>query len=79
MTTTDLLKHSGDTVTAAVAEDGKLYYEGTMDTATALPWLVKLTYTGRGRDRPGRAGRQKRRAGHPPAGEPQPGLHRRFL
>ena len=25
--------------------DGKLYYEGTMDTATALPWLVKLTYT----------------------------------
>ena len=45
MTTTDPLKHSGDTVTAAVAEDGKLYYEGTMDTATALPWLVKLTYT----------------------------------
>lgn len=45
MTTTDPLKHSGDTVTATVAEDGKLYYEGTMDTATALPWLVKLTYT----------------------------------
>ena len=45
MTTTDPLEHSGDTVTAAVAEDGKLYYEGTMDTATALPWLVKLTYT----------------------------------
>ena len=44
MTTTDPLKHSGDTVTATVAEDGKLYYEGTMDTATALPWLVKLTY-----------------------------------
>ena len=74
MTTTDPLEHSGDTVTAAVAEDGKLYYEGTMDTATALPWLA-----GRGRDRPGRAGRQKRCAGHPPAGEPQPGLHRRFL
>ena len=74
MTTTDPLEHSGDTVTATVAEDGKLYYEGTMDTATALPWLVK-----RGRDRPGRAGRQKRRADHPPAGEPQPGLHRRFL
>ena len=45
MTTTDPLEHSGDTITAAVAEDGKLYYEGTMDTATALPWLVKLTYT----------------------------------
>ena len=45
MTTTDPLEHSGDTVTAAVAEDSKLYYEGTMDTATALPWLVKLTYT----------------------------------
>lgn len=45
MTTTDPLEHSGDTVTATVAEDGKLYYEGTMDTATALPWLVKLTYT----------------------------------
>ena len=45
MTTTDPLKHSGDTITATVAQDGKLYYEGTMDTATALPWLVKLTYT----------------------------------
>ena len=45
MTTTDPLEQNGDTVTAAVAEDGKLYYEGTMDTATALPWLVKLTYT----------------------------------
>ena len=45
MTTTDPLEHSGDTITATVAEDGKLYYEGTMDTATALPWLVKLTYT----------------------------------
>lgn len=45
MTTTDPLEHSGDTVTATVAQDGKLYYEGTMDTATALPWLVKLTYT----------------------------------
>ena len=32
---------AGDTVTATVAEDGKLYYEGTMDTATALPWLMK--------------------------------------
>ena len=45
MTTTDPLEHSGDTVTATMAQDGKLYYEGTMDTATALPWLVKLTYT----------------------------------
>ena len=23
----------------------RLYYEGTMDAATALPWVVKLTYT----------------------------------
>ena len=45
MTTTDPLEHSGDTITATAAQDGKLYYEGTMDTATALPWLVKLTYT----------------------------------
>ena len=44
MTTTDPLEHSGDTITATMAQDGKLYYEGTMDTATALPWLVKLTY-----------------------------------
>ena len=45
MTTTDPLEHSGDTITATMTQDGKLYYEGTMDTATALPWLVKLTYT----------------------------------
>ena len=45
MTTTDPLEQAGDTVTATVAEDGKLYYEGTMDAATALPWTVKLTYT----------------------------------
>ena len=45
MTTTDPLEQNGDTVTATVAEDGKLYYEGTMDAATALPWTVKLTYT----------------------------------
>ena len=45
MTTADPLDQSGDTITATVSEDGKLYYEGTMDTATALPWTVKLTYT----------------------------------
>ena len=45
MTTTDALDQKGDTITATVSEDGKLYYEGTMDTATALPWIVKLTYT----------------------------------
>ena len=45
MTTADALDQSGDTITATVAEDGKLYYEGTMDAATALPWVVKLTYT----------------------------------
>ena len=37
MTTTDPLEHSGDTVTATVAEDGKLYYEGTMDGAEIAP------------------------------------------
>ena len=45
MTTADALTQDGDTITATVAEDGKLYYEGTMDAATALPWIVKLTYT----------------------------------
>ena len=50
MTTTDPLEHSGDTVTATVDKDGKLYYEGTMDAATALPWTVKLTYTLDGAD-----------------------------
>lgn len=43
MTTSDAVEQSGDTVTVHVAEDGKLYYEGTMDAATALPWVVKLT------------------------------------
>ena len=45
MTTSDAVEQSGDTVTVHVTEDGKLYYEGTMDAATALPWMVKLTYT----------------------------------
>ncbi len=45
MTTADPLTQSGDTITATVSGDGKLYYEGTMDAATALPWIVKLTYT----------------------------------
>ena len=45
MTTNDAVSQSGDTVTVNVTEDGKLYYEGTMDAATALPWVVKLTYT----------------------------------
>lgn len=45
MTTSDAVSQSGDTVTVNVTEDGKLYYEGTMDAATALPWVVKLTYT----------------------------------
>lgn len=45
MTTSDAVEQSGDAVTVHVTEDGKLYYEGTMDAATALPWVVKLTYT----------------------------------
>jgi len=42
MTTSDAVEQSGDTVTVHVTEDGKLYYEGTMDAATALPWVVEL-------------------------------------
>lgn len=80
MTTSDAVEQSGDTVTVHVTEDGKLYYEGTMDAATALPWVVKLDlYAGRGRDQPRRAGRQKRCPFHPAAGEPQPGLHRQLF
>ena len=46
MTTSDAVEQSGDTVTVHVTEDGKLYYEGTMDAATALPWVVKpVSYT----------------------------------
>lgn len=45
MTTSDAVEQSGDTITVHASEDGKLYYEGTMDAATALPWVVKLTYT----------------------------------
>lgn len=45
MTTNDPLEHSGDTITATAAQDGKLYYEGIMGTAAALPWIAKLTYT----------------------------------
>ena len=78
MTTSDAVEQSGDTVTVHVTEDGKLYYEGTMDAATALPWVVKLTYT-LGRNQPRRAGRQKRCPFHPAAGEPQPGLHRQLF
>lgn len=80
MTTSDAVEQSGDTVTVHVTEDGKLYYEGTMDAATALPWVVKLTYTLDGAEiSPDRAGRQKRCAFHPAAGEPKPGLHRQLF
>ena len=45
MTTKDAVEQNGDTISVDVTEDGKLYYEGTMDVKTALPWVVKLTYT----------------------------------
>ncbi len=45
MTTKDAIEQNGGIISVNVSEDGKLYYEGTMDTATALPWVVKLTYT----------------------------------
>ncbi len=45
MTTKDAIEQDGGTISVRASEDGKLYYEGTMDAATALPWVVKLTYT----------------------------------
>ena len=46
MTTSDAVEQSGDAVTVHVTEDGKLYYEGTMDAATALPLsLIHICWT----------------------------------
>ncbi len=45
MTTADPVTQQGSTVTAAISQEGKLYYEGTMDPDTPLPWVVALTYT----------------------------------
>ena len=45
MTTADALDYQSETVSLTASEDGKVYYEGTMDAGTALPWLVKLSYT----------------------------------
>lgn len=45
MTTTDPINWQGDTVTVTAAEDGTLYYEGTMDPDTALPWNISVEYT----------------------------------
>ena len=45
MTTQDAVEYRGGTVSIRASQNGKIYYEGTMDPATALPWVVKLTYT----------------------------------
>lgn len=80
MTTSDAVEQSGDTVTVHVTEDGKLYYEGAMDVATALPWVVKLTYTLDGAEiRPDELGGKSGALSIRAAGEPQPGLHRQLF
>lgn len=44
MTTTDPLTQQDNTVTVTPAADGALYYEGTMDPSTPLPWLIQIHY-----------------------------------
>ena len=44
MTTTDPITSSDGAVTLTPAADGTVYYEGTMDPATPLPWLIQVHY-----------------------------------
>lgn len=44
MTTTDPLTQGDNTVTVTPSADGPLYYEGTMDPSTPLPWLIQIHY-----------------------------------
>ena len=44
MTTTDPITSSDGAVTLTPAADGTVYYEGTMDPATPLPWLIQVRY-----------------------------------
>lgn len=44
MTTTDPIAYSDGAVTLTPAADGDLYYEGTMDPSTPLPWNIEVHY-----------------------------------
>lgn len=44
MTTTDPLTQGDNTVSVTPASDGPVYYEGTMDPSTPLPWLIEVHY-----------------------------------
>lgn len=44
MTTTDPLTQGDNTVSVTPAADGPVYYEGTMDPSTPLPWLIEVHY-----------------------------------
>ena len=44
MTTTDPLTQGDNTVSVTPAADGPVYYEGTMDPSTPLPWLIQVHY-----------------------------------
>ena len=44
MTTTDPLVYADGAVTFTPANDGPVYYEGTMDPAAPLPWLIEVHY-----------------------------------
>lgn len=44
MTTTDPIAYTDGAVTLTPAADGDLYYEGTMDPSTPLPWNIEVHY-----------------------------------
>ena len=44
MTTTDPLTQGDGTVSLTPSADGSVYYEGTMDPSTPLPWLIEVHY-----------------------------------
>ena len=44
MTTTDPLTQGDGTVSLTPSADGSVYYEGTMDPSTPLPWLIQVHY-----------------------------------
>ena len=44
MTTTDPLNQGDGTVSLTPSADGSVYYEGTMDPSTPLPWLIEVHY-----------------------------------
>ena len=44
MTTTDPIAYADGAATLTPSADGDLYYEGTMDPSTPLPWLIQIHY-----------------------------------